>query len=153
MNDSVFNPDLFLSTTTEETGETRYTPIPVGEWTGQVKSVSARRTHSEKTGLDYTFLEVQWTILDDEVRQALGIDAPQCRQSFILDLTDSGSLDFGKNKNIRLSRLRDAVGQNSPGRPWAPSHLEGQMAKVKVVHRPHQETGEPMAEVSAATAL
>lgn len=153
MSDSVFNPDLFLSTTTEQTGDTRYTPIPVGEWTGQVKSVSARRNHSEKTGLDYTFLEVQWTILDDEVKQALGMTEPQCRQSFILDLTDAGSLDFGKNKNIRLNRLRDALGQNQPGRPWAPSHMEGQMARVKVTHRPHQDTGEPMAEVTSATSL
>ena len=52
MSDSVFNPDLFLSTTTDQAGDTRYTPVPVGEWTGQVKDVKARRTHSDKTGLD-----------------------------------------------------------------------------------------------------
>lgn len=153
MSDSVFNPDLFLSTTTEEAGDTRYTPVPVGEWNGQIKSVSARRNHSEKTGLDYTFLDIQWTITDAEVKQALGMEEPSCRQSFILDLTPTGSLDFGKNKNIRLNRLREALGQNRTGRPWAPSHMEGGMARVKVTHRPHPETGDPMSEVSAVTSL
>lgn len=153
MSDSVFNPDLFLSTTTEEAGETRYTPVPVGEYNAQVKSVTARRNHSEKTGLDYTFLDIQWTILDAEVKEALGMEEPSCRQSFILDLTPNGALDFSKNKNIRLGRLREALAQNRTGRPWAPSHMEGGMARVKVIHRNREDTGEPQAEVSAVTAV
>jgi len=153
MSDSVFNPDLFLSTTTDQTGDTRYTPVPVGEWKAQCKSVSARRTHSDRTGLDYTFLELQWTILDEEVRAQIGIPEPSVRQSFGLDLTPTGTLDFGKNKNVRLNRLREAVGQNTPGRSWSPSNLEGQYATVRVVHRVREDTGETLAEVNSVAAM
>jgi hypothetical protein len=153
VSDSVFNPDLFLATSTDETGDTRYTPVPTGEWRAQVRKVDARRAHSEKTGLDYTFLDVQWVILDESVRETLNIDEPRVRQSLILDLTPAGGLDFGRSKNVRLNRLREAVGQNTQGKPWRPSDLEGQMATIRVTHRPHQETGEPMAEVSAVTVL
>ena len=153
MSDSVFNPDLFLATATDQAGDTRFSPVPIGEWRGQCKSVTARRNHSEKTGLDYTFLDVQWTILDDEVRQQLNMEEPTVRQSFILDLTAAGGLDFGRNRNIRLNRLREAVGKNTPGKSWRPSDLEGSMARIRVVHRVREDTGEPTAEVNSVAAL
>lgn len=153
MNDSVFNPEQFLGTTTDETGETTFTPVPVGEWTGQIKKVEARSGTAQSTGRPWYSLDVIWSVLDDEVKTRTRMEEPTVRQSLFLDVNEGGQLAWGTNKNVRLARLRAAVGQNRSGKPWAPSHLEGQMAKIRVTHRPHQETGDPMAEVSAVSAL
>lgn len=59
---------------------------------------------------------------------------PSVRQTLWLDTTESGGLDFGKGKNVGLGRLREALGQNAPGKPWAPGMLVGGVAKVKVSH-------------------
>ena len=59
---------------------------------------------------------------------------PTVRQTIWLDLTESGSLDFGKGRNVGLGRLRDALGQNETGKPWQPGMMVGGVAKIKVTH-------------------
>lgn len=149
--DSVFNPEQFISTVVDSAGSTQYFPSPVGDWPGQVTRIDGRRIASkqEKTlGQEYTLLEVTWELLSEEVRKATDLLHPSARQSLFLDLTPSGGLDFGRNKNVPLSRLREAVGQNKSGRPWAPSHLMGQTALVHVEHDVNKDTGEPRAIVT-----
>jgi len=41
-----------------------------------------------------------------------------------------------KGKNIGLGRIREALGMNKPGEPFAFSMIAGRMAKVIVSHRP-----------------
>lgn len=143
---STFNPDQFLGTTTEEIGSTKYTQVPEGERLGQVTKVDAREINSEKTGQTYTILEVTWAFSDEESKRVTGQDSPTARQTLFVDRKPDGGLDFGINKNIQLSRLREAVGQARTGRAWAPSHLIGATAICLVSHGMDQN-GDPRAEV------
>lgn len=126
---STFDPDLFLSQQSTEANDTQAIPVPEGEYTAVIKSVSARQAK------DSTILDIVWSLDDEGVKQATGLKEPTCRQSIFLDVTASGGLDFGKGKNVSLGRLREAVKQNAAGVPWSPAQLNGAVARVTVKHR------------------
>lgn len=126
---STFNPDTFLNTETSDANATAYTPVPEGEFQAAIKAVKPRVLTDGRAVLDIT-----WSVDDEVARQETGMAEPSVRQTIWLDTTESGGLDFGKGKNVGLGRLREAVGQNQAGKPWAPGMLVGQVAKVKVGH-------------------
>ena len=108
---------------------TTYTPVPEGEFTASIKTIKPRVLTDGRAVLD-----VSWIVDDEQARTETGMAEPSVRQTLWLDVTESGGLDFGKGKNVGLGRLREAVGQNAAGKPWAPGMLVGQVAKVKVAH-------------------
>ena len=126
---SSFNPDTFLNTETSEANATAYTPVPEGEFQASIKSIKPRVLTDGRAVLDVT-----WIVDDEVARQETGMAEPSVRQTLWLDTTESGGLDFGKGKNVGLGRLREVLGQNAPGKPWAPGMLVGGVAKVKVSH-------------------
>ena len=126
---STFNPDTFLNTETAEANATAYTPVPEGEFPASIKAIKPRVLTDGRAVLDVT-----WIVDDETARQETGMAEPSVRQTLWLDTTESGGLDFGKGKNVGLGRLREALGQNAPGKPWAPGMLVGGVAKVKVSH-------------------
>lgn len=126
---SAFNPDTFLNTETEASSATSYTPVPEGEFNAAIKLIKPRVLTDGRAVLDIT-----WTVDDETARNETGMAEPSVRQTLWLDTTESGGLDFGKGKNVGLGRLREAVGQNQAGKPWAPGMLVGQVAKIKVGH-------------------
>ena len=132
MNASVFDPDTFLSSTTTEASSTEYVPVPEGEYLAVVTKVAARATERAK------ILDVTWEIDDEAVKAETGLEHPTVRQSVFLDVNEQGALETGKGKNVDLGRLREAVGQNTPGQPWSPTMLEGQVARVRVAHRMYE---------------
>ena len=144
----MFDPDQFMNAETEGEISTEFTPVPEGEYNALITGVNARSTSSEKG--EYVILDVTWAIDDAQVSEAVGMDNPTVRQSIFLDTTESGGLDLSKGKNIQLGRLREAVGQNDPG-PWAPSRLEGNVAKVRVAHRMYD--GRTFADVKGVAAV
>lgn len=144
---STFDPDMFMNQTTTDANDTSYVPIPEGEFRAVIEEVKAR------TAGDKPVLEVKWNIDDDTVRAETGMDKPSCRQTVWLDLTAQGGLDMGKGKNVGLGKLRDALGQNAPGKPWMPGMLVGQVAMVKIKHRSGKEPGEIFADVKEVAAL
>ena len=145
---STFSPDQFLTMSVDVAGETTYYPVPVGEYKAQVKKIDLRQFETEKSpGTKYTVAEIYWHVLGEEAKKATEQEEPIARQSLFLDLTPAGALDFGRNKNVQLSRLRDAVGQNKNGKKWAFNHLVGQSASVIIVHDVNKDTGEPRAVV------
>ena len=131
---STFNPDSFLNTSVSEPSSTTFTPVPEGDYTASVKEIKPRSTDSGKAILDVT-----WAIDDAAVADITGMKNPSVRQSIFLDITDAGGLDMGKGKNISLGRLRDALGQNTPGQSWQPGMLVGGVAKVTVKHRMYED--------------
>lgn len=146
---SGFNPDQFLHTTTTEELSTKRTPLPEDEYQGVIDKIEAGATPK---GTPY--MEVTWAIEHPELEDEIGRTRSNVRQTVWLDLTDDGSLDFGKGRNIGLGRLREAVGQNSGGEPWAPSQLEGQAATVRVKHRADKNDPELLfEEVKGVAAL
>ena len=146
---SSFNPETFLFTETTNSFETEAIPVPVGEWSAIIKSIKPRAL-SDGRGV----LDVYWIVLDEEVKAELDMAEPMVRQSIWLDLDDNGILADGKNKNVQLGQLRDAVSQNRKGQPWAPGMLINQMAKVKVSHSIDKRDNKTVqADVTGVTAI
>ena len=132
MNDStkgVFDPDTFMSMTTEEASETSFRPIPEGEYMAVISKIEGR------TPKGMSILDITWEIDDEAVRAETGMDSPQIRQSIFLDINSEGGLERGPNKNVQLGRLRSALGQNNPGQAWSPAMLEGRVARISTSQR------------------
>ncbi len=124
-----FNADAFMATEIEGELDTEFTPIPEAEYQALIKEVKPGTTTKGST-----YMEVIWIIDNPEVRELLGMDEPTAKQTVWLDFNDAGALEFGKNKNVGLGRLRDALAQNT-GSPWKPTDLLGQVATVDIKHR------------------
>lgn len=130
----MFDTNTFLQTTFTEENSTRREPIPVGEYQATVENIKPDVTQNGAA-----LLRVTWKLQDftnDEVNGRL-VD-----QTIWLDLTSSGGLDMSKGKNTGLGRLREACGQNQPGKPWQPGMLIGSVATVSVSHRADKENPE-----------
>ena len=131
----MFSPEQFLDMQVTESNDTKAIPVPVGEYTAVAEEVKCRQWQSKKDpSLSGLTLDIKWSIDDAAVKELLGRDKVTVNQGIMLDLTDAGGLDMGKGRNIGLGRLREALGQNAPGKPWAPGMLVGGVAKVKVSH-------------------
>lgn len=130
-----FDADVFMQTAVTGASSTRVEQPDPGEYTAQVDKLDFDSFQGKKGPTKtYNKLSVTWDITDESVKATLGRDKVTVRQDMFLDLTESGSLDMGKGKNVSLGRLREAVGQNDPSRPWSPTMLQGAMARVKVEH-------------------
>lgn len=150
----MFDPNSFLDSTVTESNSTVSLPVPVGEYTAVAGSPTVRTWTSKedptKSGMT---LEIPWEIDSQEVKELLGRDKVSVKQGIMLDLTDTG-LDMGKGKNVGLGRLREAVGLNVPGQPFAPSMIAGRIAKVVVSHRIDKNDPNVIyAEIKAVTKL
>jgi hypothetical protein len=153
----MFNPEVFLNTTTTSAADTQLLPVPEGEYTAVSSPVTkdSFRTFDIKrgarAGTKGMSLDLEWTINDEALKAELGRE-PKVRQSMMLDTTGDGSgLDFGKGRNIGLGRLREALGQNKDGQPWSFAMLGSQVARVKVKHRMVED--KVYAEVSEVSAV
>lgn len=142
---SQFDPDLFLSSQTADALDTVFTPIPEGEYNAVIKDVAARQAKES------ILLDIKWAIDDEGVKQVTGQKEPTVRQSVFLDTTASGGLDASKGKNIQLGRLREAVKQNTAGQAWAPTMLNGAVARVTVKHRIYE--GQIFADVKGVATV
>ena len=126
---SAFDPNTFMNTEVTESNATTYTPVPEGEFTASIKSVTPRVLTDGRAVFD-----LQWIVDDEQARNETGMAEPMARQTLWLDITESGGLDFGKGKNVGLGRVREALDQNQSGKPWAPGMMVGGVAKIKVIH-------------------
>lgn len=146
---STFDPNTFLNTETNDSNATSYTPVSEGEYPASLKKIAPRVLTDGRAVLDIT-----WVVDDEAARQETGMAEPSVRQTIWLDTTESGGLDFGKGKNVGLGRLREALDQNTPGKPWAPGMLVGGVAKIKVTHSIDKRDGTTVqANVGAVTHL
>lgn len=132
----MFSPDQFLDMQVTESNDTETLQVPVGEYTAVVGEVKVRPWQSKddpsKAGMA---LDLSWEIDDQGVKDYMGRDKITVKQGIMLDLTESGGLDFGKGRNANLGRLREALNLNTPGAPFAFSMLAGRVGKVSVTHR------------------
>lgn len=122
-----FDPDAFMSGTTTEANAEKFDPIPEGDsYHGVIEKAEVNQFRGKKDpSKTYTSLNITWAIDDPALAEKLGRQSLTCRQSVFLDLNDNGALATGANKNVGLGRLRKALGQNQPGKPWSPAMLEG----------------------------
>lgn len=146
---SSFDPNTFMSAETSQANATKYVPVPEGEFTASIKEIKPRVLSDGRAVLD-----VSWIVDDEQARVETGMAEPLVRQTLWLDITESGGLDFGKGKNVGLGRVREALGQNQSGKPWAPGMLIGGVAKIKVTHSIDKRDNETVqANVGSVVAL
>ena len=148
---SAFSPEAFMASQYTEANETTFKAVPEGDFPAVIKKVECNSWQSKdgiKSGLK---LDLTWMIDDESVKASTGMAEPTVKQSIMLDLTESGAMAVGTNKNVNLGRLRDAVNQNASGRPWSPAMLQGQVARVAVKHRLYED--QTFAEVKGVTKL
>ena len=131
----MFNPDTFLQGSVTESNDTKKIPCPVGEYLAVAEKVEARQWQSKDGLKSGIALDITWSIDDPAVKEVTARENVTVRQGLMLDVLDGGGLDMSKGKNIGLGRVREALGLNTPGQPFAPSMIQGRMAKVTVSHR------------------
>jgi len=155
MESPMFNPEVFLGTTITEANSTELLNVPEGEYVAMSGPVTAENFRSfdikrgDRAGTKGYALDLEWTLNDDSgaIKTYIG-RTPKVRQSLSLEIRGDGSLEFGKGKNVELGRLREALGQNGSGVPWAMSMLGGQVAKIAVKHTLDAASGRTYVNVS-----
>ena len=117
--DSTFDPQTFMAQETDGAMETRYTPVPADDYTATIDDVDVRDVGGGQVVLDVTHL-----IHDSELAEKMGMERLTVRQGIFLDIEPNGVIALGPNKNVKLGRLREAIGQNKPG-SWNFQMLKG----------------------------
>ena len=133
---SVFDPEAFLDATINETFETKYPLVPDDEYEAILGEPIVFVGLSKEKGEPYAKLTIPYLIDDLKVEQATGLKMITVRQQFFLqaEFHPDGSIARllnGPGKNIKLGRVRAAVGQENP--PWNMRMLNGSgPVRVKV---------------------
>ncbi len=162
----VFDVNKFVQQTSTAKGSTEYLIVPEGEYKmilpdeDPTKWLEQQVVKKEGPRQGSTFLsyEIPTIILDDAVRAAMGgRDEVRSRIRGIIDINEqTGDIDWGKGKNVKLGQLREALGQNDASKPWNFLQLKGAGPfKGIISHRPGRgNSAEQMfAEVTRTTKL
>lgn len=147
-----FDPTAFLNQTFDEENSTVSTPVPEGEFTATADNPKIETWQKKDGSASGLKLSVDWIVHDDALAAELGRKEIKVRQQQMLDLTDTGALDFGKGRNVGLGRIRAALDLNKPGTAFAFNMIAGRMAKVSIKHRVTDD-GQIFAEVKAVAKL
>ena len=136
---SVFDPNTFGAMTFEGEMSTEAVPVPVGDWTFIIKKHKITAWQS-KDDPNNKGLKVSFTCStsDSDVVQKTEREENILTYEVMLDLKEDGGLDFGKGKNVRLGRLREATGLNEPGMRWSFDSFDGRTFLGKVGHDPYE---------------
>ena len=133
---STFDADTFLGTETDAPMETHFKPVPEGEYTAMIDAVVAKEVN------DSPVLDVSYIILDDALRTEMNMERVSVRQSIFIDMESDGRIALGENRNVKLGKLREALGQNNAG-AWAPRMLVGAgPVTIKTVNKPDKNDPE-----------
>ena len=138
---SKFDPKTFLDLQVNDANSTKRLPVPVGEYMSLIEKVDVRAWQSKDGSKSGLALDVTHNLDDAAVKTAMGRDKVTMTQGIMLDLTDNGSLDMGKGKNVQLGRLREATGLNVAGQPFSFRMLEGKVVKIRVGHEQDDRPG------------
>lgn len=130
-----FNPDTFLDINVTEANSIESTPVPEGEYLAMAGEPKIRQWNSKDGTKSGLALDIPWTIDSPSPKEYTGRDTNVVMQGLMLDLNEGGGLDTGKGMNVGLGRLREAVGLNTPGKPFNFRQIQGQLAKITIKHR------------------
>lgn len=139
MASSSFDPNVFLSQELSGANETKFTPIPEGEYKGYIDDLGMDEYEGQP------ILIVTYALMDNDGKlgQLLNSDKPTVQDRLFLDMDAAGNIAFGPNKNIKLGALREAVGQNDPKKKWNFNMLRGAgPVLMKISHTYKKSTGE-----------
>lgn len=158
-----FDASKFVNQDFTGANATRYNNCPEGDYTLKVdlreSDVAKWIRENEirkgpRAGSMMVSLDVPVEVLDDGVRAKLNQEHVYTRYSCILDFDKNGDLDFAEGRNVKLGRLREAMGQNTPGQAWNVKMLANDTIVFKghVIERPDPNNPEDkFSEVSRVT--
>lgn len=151
----MFDLDMFKQSSVTGEVSTKVIPCEPGEYPAIITRHEVDVTSPKEGKAPQPFLNVFWKIDDVGQVQHTGRDPLIIRQTIWLDATPDGrGLDGSKGKNIGLGRLRVALGQDDPNKPWNFDQLNGGTALVKVVNTPDKKDPDTVYDnVTAVTAL
>lgn len=148
---STFDPDSFLAQDLSGASETKYTAVPESDQKAFVGDLKMETYKDPERG-DVPVLALTWNLLDEDgkLKATLGLDKPTVVDKIFIDMNPDGTIAFGPNKNVRLGRVREAVGQNDPKKKWSFNQLRGAgPVLLKIEHGYNKQTGEgPFARVA-----
>lgn len=140
---SLFDPQSFLDASTTE-ALTKRPPIPAGTvLVGTITKIAARAWTGKKDptqggiAVDLS-VEFDLNAAPPGVRQVVGIDKVIITDGLLIDLTDSGSIDYAPGKNNKLRKYRDALGLNVAGAQFSIRQMEGRNILCKIKHDPYE---------------
>lgn len=113
--ESSFDPSTFMNTEVAGEMETTYTPIPAADYSANVDEIDVRQITTDQGNA--VVLDVTYLIHAPDLAAEMGMERLTVRQGIFLDIEPNGAIALGANKNVKLGRLREALGQNAPG-PW-----------------------------------
>jgi hypothetical protein len=153
---SQFDPATFLDATTTEASFKR-PPLPVGDYRAVIGDLATRPWVSSKDPTKSGIAVDVPLVIDvpGDLQEQLGLTQPTLtvKDSIMLDLTPSGTMDMSPGKNAKLRKYRDATGNNVAGRPFNIRMLQGQIVTVKLDHREYPEgSGELFEQVQGVAA-
>ena len=141
MNESMFDPEAFLDATLPGGNSTKREIVPMGAYKAHVGKLVVKGGTISKEGENYgkpwRALNIQWVIENQAVNDLLDLPRVTVYDSVFLDLDDEGQIAMSKGKNIKLGKLREAIGLNSG--PVQFRAFEGRPATISVGHEPYKE--------------
>jgi hypothetical protein len=131
--ESTFDAANFLDNKVEGESETRYTPIPEDDYVAMISDDAlVLREINDSPAVD-----VIYVIDAPELAEQMQMERISVRQTLFLDIDADGTLAFGPNQNVKLGKLRDALGQNKASQKWNFRMMEGAgPVKIRVGKRP-----------------
>ena len=152
----MFDVEQFLQVTTDEATSTEMlNPHDGYEGVGVITKVAGRSGtigKGERNGEPYMAVDVSIEFSDVRIQEAVKRSKWTGRYGLMLDLTSAGAIDMSPGMNVKLGRLRAAVGQNIAGQPWGFKMLEGKTLHGKVKRR-IADDGKEYCDVTEVTAL
>jgi hypothetical protein len=129
-----FSAEAFKQSVVNDVTADSYTPIPEGEYKGTITKTDVAGGESSK-GNTWARYDI-WIETADPDKAG---EMRTVRAGIMLDLTESGGVAAGANKNIQLGQLRTAIGKNKPGQPWSWDDAVGCQVAFLVKHRLDKE--------------
>jgi hypothetical protein len=150
--------DALMTQTVDSSMSTSMTPCPEGEWQAMLDDITEQsfQVITRDDGTEATIFKPNFIITDQAAISAVGRDRLAVPHRGIwLDFDDDGQLSTGKDKNVKLGQLREAVGQNKR-KGWGFGKLSGAGPVVVLVRHRIPDANDPetkYAEVRRVSAI
>lgn len=144
---SLFDPTNMLDVEVDQPMDTKVVQPPEGRYNWQIVDFEVKKFDAKEAGAKDSYrIEFkceadasQLAPTGEKVSDLIGRDKFTARYSGWLDLTETGSWDMGKGKNVAVGALREALGMNVPGQPFKVRFMKGQVFNGELYYRSNKE--------------
>ena len=136
---SQYDPKTFATMTFTGSNSTAASIPPVGEYPSTIEKHNitswTKRDDPSVGGLKIIFtLKASHPQLKEDVGREFSL----VDYEVMLDMTPEGGLDMGKGKNVKLGKLREAIGLNDPARPFSFDMTIGHSLVATIKHEEYK---------------